>query len=122
MAHGHTDIDRLLDDPGYARATAESMQALAAPSRLRIMARLHRGDASVSELADAVGMEISAVSQQLRVLRHLGLVVGERAGRRVVYTLHDDHVGELLTQAVAHVEHVRLGLARQHESARQAVA
>ena len=122
MAHGHTDIDRLLEDTGYARAVAENMQALATPSRLRIMARLHGGEASVRELADAVGMEASAVSQQLRVLRHLGLVVGERAGRQVVYSLHDDHVGELLMQAVAHVEHVRLGLTREHETTREAVA
>jgi DNA-binding transcriptional ArsR family regulator len=109
MAHRHSDIERLLDDAGYARAAAESIQALATPSRLRILARLHAGAASVNDLAAAVGMEPSAVSHQLRVLRHLGLVVGERAGRQVVYELHDDHVGELLTQAVAHVEHVRLG-------------
>jgi hypothetical protein len=30
-----------------------------------------------------------------------------------VYALHDDHVGELLTQAVGHVEHVRAGLRSQ---------
>ena len=122
MAHGHTDIDRLLDDAGYARAAAESIQALATPSRLRILARLHGGAASVNELASAVGMEPSAVSQQLRVLRHLGLVVGERAGRQVVYELHDDHVGELLTQAVAHVEHVRLGLSGRSEAQSERVA
>src|SRR4051812_13917356 len=112
MAHGHTDIDRLLQDPGYARAAAESIQALATPSRLRILARLHGGAAPVNELAEAVGMEPSAVSHQLRLLRHLGLVVGRRDGRRVVYDLYDDHVGELLEQAISHVEHVRAGLAR----------
>jgi len=122
MAHGSTDIGRLLDDPGYARAAAESIQALATPSRLRILARLHGGAASVNELAEAVGMEPSAVSHQLRLLRHLGLVVGERAGRQVVYELHDDHVGELLTEAVAHVEHVRLGLSGRSDAAREAVA
>ena len=108
MAHGHSDIALLLDDAGYARATAESLQALATPSRLRILARLHAGPASVGELAAAVGLEASAVSHQLRLLRHLGLVVGEREGRRVVYALHDDHVAELLAQAVGHVEHVRM--------------
>jgi DNA-binding transcriptional ArsR family regulator len=122
MAHGPTDIERLLDDAGYARAAAESIQALATPSRLRILASLHGGAASVNELADAVGMESSAVSHQLRVLRHLGLVVGERTGRQVVYELHDDHVGELLMQAVAHVEHVRLGLSGRTEAGRETVA
>jgi hypothetical protein len=45
-------------------------------------------------------------------------VIGRRDGRRVVYDLYDDHVGELLEQAVSHVEHVRAGLARV-SSARQ---
>ena len=87
------------------------MQALSAPSRLRILARLHAGPASVNELAAAVGMEGSAVSHQLRLLRHLGLVVGDRDGRQVVYELYDDHVAEMLEQVIAHVEHVRMGLA-----------
>lgn len=54
-------------------------------------------------------MEQSAVSHQLRMLRHLGLIVGERVGRKVVYALHDLHVADLLEEAVSHVEHVRLG-------------
>ncbi len=54
-------------------------------------------------------MEQSAVSHQLRLLRHLGWVVGERRGRRIVYALHDSHVADLLDQAVYHIEHVRLG-------------
>ena len=66
---------------------------------------------SVNEIAAAVGMESSAVSHQLRLLRDLGFVVGERDGRRVVYDLHDDHVAHLLDEAISHVEHVQLGLA-----------
>jgi DNA-binding transcriptional ArsR family regulator len=54
-------------------------------------------------------MEASAVSHQLRQLRHLGLVIGERRGKQVIYGLHDPHVAELLDQAVFHVEHVRTG-------------
>ena len=54
----------------------------------------------MGELASAVGMEQSAVSHQLRLLRYLGLVVGERSGRRIVYALHDPRVGVLLEEAV----------------------
>jgi DNA-binding transcriptional ArsR family regulator len=109
MAHGrHGESARLLDDPGYARSAAEAMQALAAPSRLRILAVLHSGAASVNDIAGAVGMEGSAVSHQLRLLRHLGLVAGRRDGRQVVYELYDDHVAEMLEQVIAHVDHVRL--------------
>jgi DNA-binding transcriptional ArsR family regulator len=99
-----------------AGQVAETMQALATPSRVRILARLREGACSVNELAEAVGMEASAVSHQLRMLRHLGLVVGERSGRRVVYALHDEHVGVLLAEAVYHVEHVRLGVVDRREA------
>jgi ArsR family transcriptional regulator, nickel/cobalt-responsive transcriptional repressor len=124
MAHGseHGDIERLLDDAGFAQTAAESVQALSAPSRLRILARLHAGPASVNEIARSVGMEGSAVSHQLRLLRHLGLVVGQRDGRQVVYELHDDHVAELLEQVVSHVEHVRLGQAGRRQAAEPATA
>ncbi|MGI8903215.1 MAG: ArsR/SmtB family transcription factor [Solirubrobacteraceae bacterium] len=85
------------------------MQALATPSRVRILGRLREGDCPVTDLAAAVEMEPSAVSHQLRILRHLGLVVGRRSGRRVIYALHDDHVAALLNEAVFHTEHLRLG-------------
>jgi DNA-binding transcriptional ArsR family regulator len=112
MAHGDSDRSAAQLDARFAGVVADTMQALATPSRVLILGRLSGGACSVNELADAVGMEPSAVSHQLRVLRHLGLVVGDRQGRRVVYDLYDDHVGELLEQAISHVEHVRAGLAR----------
>jgi DNA-binding transcriptional ArsR family regulator len=110
MSHGQLhDTERL--DVDFAAAVADTMQALATASRVRILGRLRGGGQTVGELADAVGMEPSAVSHQLRVLRHLGFVIGRRDGRHVVYDLHDDHVAHLLDEAVSHVEHVQLGLA-----------
>jgi ArsR family transcriptional regulator, nickel/cobalt-responsive transcriptional repressor len=110
MSHGgEADLEFLTVDT--ARSVADTMQALATPSRVRILSRLAVAPCSVGELAEAVEMEQPAVSQQLRVLRHLGLVVGERDGRQVIYALHDEHVRSLLTEAVSHTEHLRLGLA-----------
>lgn len=109
MSHG-AEPDLAFLSSRTARSVAETMQALATPSRVRILSRLSAGPCSVGELAEQVEMEQSAVSQQLRVLRHLGLVVGDRDGRRVIYALHDDHVHALLTEAVSHTEHLRLGL------------
>ena len=118
MSHSASaqDASRLLADSRYAESAAESIQALSAPSRLRILARLHAGPVSVNEIAIAVGMESSAVSHQLRLLRHLGLVIGRRDGRRVVYELYDDHVAELLEHVVSHVEHLRSGLAGRRQA------
>ncbi|WP_328538542.1 ArsR/SmtB family transcription factor [Streptomyces sp. NBC_00344] len=98
-----------LDAVGSADVAA-TLQALATPSRLRILARLREGPCAVGDLAETVGMEPSACSHQLRLLRNLGLVTGERCGRSVVYALYDHHVAQLLDQALFHVEHLRLGL------------
>jgi len=53
---------------------------------------------------DELGMEQSALSHQLRVLREHTLVKVERQGRRRVYALHDEHVAALLEDALRHVE------------------
>ena len=95
---------------GSAVSVAQTMQALAAPSRLLILSRLRREPCAVGKLAADIGMEQSAVSHQLRLLRHLGLVVGTRHGKTTVYALYDDHVARLLDEAVYHSEHLRLGL------------
>ncbi|MGZ0153614.1 ArsR/SmtB family transcription factor [Kribbella sp. WER1] len=96
-------------DPASAKAVAATLQALATPSRLLILGRLREGPATVGELTESVQMEQSAVSQQLRLLRNLGLVEGTRQGRSVVYSLYDHHVAQLLDEAVYHAEHLRLG-------------
>ena len=93
-----------------AREVAQTVQALSTPSRVLILGRLTESPCTVGDLAEAVEMEQSAVSHQLRTLRHLGLVVGQRQGKHVLYALHDEHVATLLAEAVYHVEHLRLGV------------
>ena len=100
-------------DAASAAAVAETLQALATPSRLLILARLRHEPCTVTQLAQDVGMEQSAVSHQLRLLRHLGLVTGTRQGKNTVYALYDNHVAMLLDEAVYHSEHLRLGIRDQ---------
>jgi DNA-binding transcriptional ArsR family regulator len=108
MGHGMDSTRAARLDLAAAKSVATTLQALATPSRLLILGRLREGPATVGQLAESVGMEQSAVSHQLRLLRNLGLVDGERRGRSVTYALYDDHVAELLDQAVYHAEHLRL--------------
>lgn len=110
MGHGvQGEVQPAELDPVTAKAVAETLQALTAPSRLLILGRLRHGPATVGQLIEETGMTQSAVSHQLRLLRHLGLVEGDRRGRSVTYSLYDNHVAELLDQAVYHTEHLRLG-------------
>ncbi|WP_406099799.1 ArsR/SmtB family transcription factor [Streptomyces sp. NBC_01013] len=114
MGHGADDKNHATPrerlDAAGATEVAATLQALATPSRLYILARLEEGPCAVGDLAEAVGMEASACSHQLRLLRNLGLVTSERRGRSIIYALHDHHVAELVEQALFHVEHLRLGL------------
>ncbi|MFF7636068.1 ArsR/SmtB family transcription factor [Kitasatospora sp. NPDC008050] len=114
MGHGAASpqnaVPRTRLDAAAAARVATTLQALATPSRLLILSRLREGPCAATELATEVGMEQSACSHQLRLLRNLGLVIGRRNGRSVVYALYDNHVAELLDQAVYHIDHLRLGL------------
>lgn len=119
MGHGVEGRDRPVArlDADAASHVATTLQALATPSRLLILTELRQGPLPVNELADTIGLEQSAVSHQLRLLRNLGLVVGTRAGRQIVYSLYDNHVAQLLDEAIYHSEHLRLGLSDRPKTA-----
>jgi ArsR family transcriptional regulator, lead/cadmium/zinc/bismuth-responsive transcriptional repressor len=96
------DAWQLLDH-ATADALAATFRVLADPTRVKLLAAMTRGECCVRQLADAVGMSGSAVSHQLRVLRHARIVKGRRAGRLVYYALDDHHVQALFRQALSHV-------------------
>jgi DNA-binding transcriptional ArsR family regulator len=115
VSRGH-EVDLANLSNQTADEVADIMQALAAGSRVRILSRLTGGPSSVKELARAVEMEQPAVSQQLRVLRDLGLVVGKRQGQKTIYKLRDRHVGTLLAEAAAHAQHQRAAAAKRQRA------
>ncbi|MFJ7748264.1 ArsR/SmtB family transcription factor [Peribacillus sp. NPDC097295] len=78
---------------------AEFFKALAHPLRIKILELLSEGDKNVNEIQSLIGSEGSAVSQQLTVLRGKNIVVGTKDGNRVVYSLRDPMIVELLSIA-----------------------
>src|SRR5918995_4113941 len=90
-------------------AIAELMQALATPSRVRLLYALRDGEAGVNVLAERAEVTPSAASQQLRILRHLRFVATRRDGRSILYRLHDAHVAALLDEVRDHFDHAAHG-------------
>lgn len=90
-----------------ATELAETMRALGAASRLRVLYALLGGERTVEQLAGAAGLSPSSTSHHLRLLRALRMVGVRRDGRHAHYALHDHHVGELLAAIRHHQEHVR---------------
>jgi DNA-binding transcriptional ArsR family regulator len=80
------------------------MFALSTPSRVQILGALLAGPKTVGELTTLLGMEQSAVSHQLRILREHELVKVERDGRRRVYDLRSEHLTALMQAALDHVD------------------
>jgi DNA-binding transcriptional ArsR family regulator len=70
-------------------------KALGEPMRLKILERLFRSPASVSEILDASGGTQANVSKHLGVLRSGGLVRRRREGNRIVYWIADPSIERL---------------------------
>lgn len=96
MAYAARSSDSAADLQGFKAAF---FKALAHPVRIRILELLVRGDRSVQELQETLGLEQPVVSQQLGVLRAHQVVVGRKDGNRVRYAVRDPLVGDLLTIA-----------------------
>lgn len=106
-AAGCTHEDRpLVPAASQSRAlekAARLFRALGDAPRLRLLHLLLAGEVCVGELVAALGEKFSTVSQRLRVLRAEGLVSRRREGSHVFYSLADDHVKHLVSNALDHV-------------------
>jgi DNA-binding transcriptional ArsR family regulator len=105
--HHASQRQPLLMEPRTVEALAETFRVLGDPTRVRILDALAAGELCVCDIASLVGISESAVSHQLRLLRGMRLVRPRRAGRLVYYAVDDQHILELLKQALTHVEEPR---------------
>jgi len=95
---------RALLNPRTVEALADTFRVLGDPTRVRILDALSGGELCVCDIATLAGISESAVSHQLRLLRGMRLVRPRRAGRLVYYAVDDQHILELMKQAMTHVE------------------
>lgn len=72
-------------------------------TRLRILHLLSREELCVHDIAGRTGMQQSAISHQLRVLKQARLVRYRREGKTMLYTLNDSHVQQVFDQGLEHV-------------------
>lgn len=84
---------------------AEIFKALSDASRIKIVTALLHHEHCVCDLSVLCGQSESAVSHQLRLLRTLRVVKNRRQGKRVYYSLDDDHVRTLIQMTLDHITH-----------------
>ena len=78
-------------------------KAISDETRIKILYSLSRSEMCVCDLAALLGMTVSAIPHQQRVLRQAGLVRSEKQGKVVYYMLSDDHVNTVFNNAIEHI-------------------
>ena len=78
-------------------------------TRIRIIHLMLSGELSVNEIAEKLNLEQSVVSHQLRILRTANLVKPRREGRKMFYSLDDDHIGLIFNTGLTHILHKKKG-------------
>jgi len=109
--HARRSLRSAIADDQLERAAA-IFRAAGDLSRLKLLYRLCDGEWCVTELAEAAGVGLSTVSQQLRLLRAERIVARRRAGKHIFYSLADAHVSDLIQSAI---EHAAEGDGHHHE-------
>lgn len=112
MAVDTSDHRPIRDDdlpPEHIVSAAVALfSAIAHPVRLLVLLTLHRrGPTSAGDLQALAGVEQTAMSHQLRILREAHLVRTERHGRRVIYDLVDHHIAHIVGDGLAHATEAR---------------
>jgi len=89
-------VRRVLTIATHAEVLARFGHALSDPTRSRILLALREGPAYPAELADALGVSRTKLSNHLACLRGCGLVVALPEGRRTRYELAEPKLAHAL--------------------------
>ncbi|MCH7321931.1 metalloregulator ArsR/SmtB family transcription factor [Solibacillus sp. MA9] len=84
---------------------SQLFKALGDPTRIRILNLLCCEEYAVNDIAESLNLSQSTVSHQLRFLKNLRLVKFRREGTTMYYSSDDEHVMNLLHQAIDHAKH-----------------
>ncbi len=82
---------------------AELFKYFGDSTRIRILYVLFDGELCVNDIAERLGMTISAVSHQLKFLKTGKLISSRRDGKSIYYSLADDHVRSIINMGIEHV-------------------
>ena len=103
MAANIEQIRKKIPDDKTIYNLSELFKVFGDSTRTKILSSLEIRDLYVGELAEILGMSVSAVSHQLRVLRNAKLVRGTKEGKEVKYSLDDNHVALILECGLSHI-------------------
>jgi ArsR family transcriptional regulator, zinc-responsive transcriptional repressor len=114
MNAGTPARDRIGED--QAALIVEVFRMLADVTRVQVLWALVDHELSVNELAEHVGKPAPSVSQHLAKLRMARLVRTRRAGTTIFYSLENEHIRQLVIDAVFNAEHAGPDVPQHHRA------
>ena len=105
--HNHSDVVNevrsLLPDNNLLCDLGDLFKVFGDTTRIKIMFALFESELCVCAIAELLGMEQSAISHQLKILKNAKLVNFRRDGKTNNYFLADDHVRTIIGQGFDHL-------------------
>lgn len=97
-------VNITLPDDEHFFDLAEFFSVIGDSTRIKILYLLFNGECCVCDISEKLGMSMSAISHQLRVLKNSRIVKYRKVGKSVLYSLDDDHVKTIVNMGVEHIE------------------
>ena len=98
------EIKNRMPDEDELYDLAELFKVFGDSTRIRILTVLFGEEMCVCDIAEALHMNQSAVSHQLKILKNAKLIKNRREGKQVFYSMADDHVSTILAMWLEHIE------------------
>lgn len=95
-------LKKSLPPPDRIAGLTDTFKVLGDSTRAKILLILAKGELCVCDIAHVLGISLSAVSHQLRLLRSFGLVKYRNEGKMAFYTLKDKYIMRLVKAGIEH--------------------
>lgn len=96
-------LKKSLPIPAKLTKLTDIFKVLGDSTRTKILLTLSKGELCVCDISHVLGLSLSAVSHQLRLLRSLGLVKYRNKGKMAFYTLDDNHIMKLVGEGIKRI-------------------
>lgn len=105
MENSNNKAQSLLLDSSVVSKLSSFFKVIGDETRVNIIYALSKKEMCVGEISQILNISQSAISHQLKQLRLEGQVKARRDGKNIYYSLDDEHVVDILNQALTHIQH-----------------
>lgn len=105
MENSNNESQSLLLDSSVVSKLSSFFKVIGDETRVKIIYALSKKEMCVGEISQILNISQSAISHQLKQLRLEGQVKARRDGKNIYYSLDDEHIVDILNQALTHIQH-----------------